>query len=218
MRTKVSMQLAALAVLSFATALQAGTITLGSSAGFADGSTNARVGTWNTAVAGNPAPFNAYNGSDVSGPSFTATWQYSFAPLGTITAATLTIGIYDLDSAAAGNQILSLVEGANDLTSLLNTVAEGLHGGTGSVNNEYNLLTIALPASTFADIEGGAPSFTLTLQGPGLGALGSTTFNGAGIDLATITTTSDTTPEPATWMLSAAGLLGGMLFRRFRRC
>ncbi len=209
----------AVLVAAGAGALHAGTITLGSSAGFADGSTNARVSTWNTAVAGNPAPFNAFNGSDVSGPNFSATWQFNYAPLGSpVTSATLTIGIYDLDSAATGNQIFAFMEGSNDLTSLLNTVAEGLHSGTGAVNNEYDILTINLPSSTFADLQNGTPSFTLTLQGPGLGTLGATTSNGAGIDFSTLNTDiSGPTPEPSTWILSAGGLLSVVLLRRFRR-
>lgn len=191
--------------------LQAGTIiqTLGNSAGFTNGSTNARVGTWNTATAGNAAPFNGYNGSDTSGTSFTRTWTFSYGSIsGTVLSATIALGIYDIDSAAAPhNQVASYTEGVNDLTSLMNAVSAALNGGTGAVNNEYDILTITLPGSTFTDLAGGSPSFTLNLQGPGLGALGNTVSNGAGIDFSTITiNTQAPSPEPGTWALLLTGM------------
>ena len=201
--------------------LHAGVITqtLGGNAGFADGSTNARVGTWNTATAGFGAPFNVFNGSDVSGPNFSASWTFSYGAIAeTIVSASLQIGIYDIDSAATGNQVASYTEGTNDLTSLLNSVSEGLHGGTGAVNNEYDILTIVLPAATFADLASGTAGIALNLQGPGLGVLGNTTSNGAGIDFSTITINTQaagSTPEPATWMLLAGGAC--VLVGRLRR-
>jgi len=200
---------------SAAGTVQAGQIIqmLGGSAGFADGSTTARVGTWNTDTAGNVAPFNGYIGSDVSGPNFSASWQFSYGNLtDTIISATLALGIYDIDSAATGNQVASYTEGANDLTAPLNAVSEGLHGSTGAVRNEYDILTITLPGSTFADLALGDPTFALQLQGPGLGALGNTPFDGAGIDFSTITINTQPlvspTPEPAAWQLLAAGIAG----------
>jgi hypothetical protein len=201
----------------------AGTITdtLGASAGFTNGQKPIGVSTWNTAVAGNSAPFNAYIGSNVSGPNFTASWTFSYGSIvDPILNATLTLGILDLDSAAPGNQIASFGEGSNNLTALANTVAEGLHGGAGSASREYDILTFTLPSTTFASLSSGGETFTLTLQGPGLGALGSTPFDGAGIDFSTITINTQTqgaVPEPATWSLflvGIGGIVGGRLFRR----
>lgn len=200
------------------------TQTLGSSAGFADGSTNARAGTWITATAANASPFSGYNGSDGVGPDFSASWQFNYTPISqTIVSATLSIGIYDIDSAASGNQVASYTEGpggVNNLTSLLNAVSEALNGNTGAVNNEYDILTITLPSTTYADLALGSPTISLALQAPGLGAL-PTTFNGAGIDFSTITITTQATPpptpEPATWALLLAGLGGIVGCRRLRR-
>jgi hypothetical protein len=191
------------------------TQTLGASAGFADGSTNARTASWNTATAGNASPFNGFNGSDTTGTDFSASWTFGYGSVSGILSATLMIGIYDIDSAASGNQVGAYTEGSHDLTSLLNAQSEALNGNTGAVNNEYDILTITLPVTTFADLALGDPSFALSLVGPGLGALGNTTSNGAGIDFATITIqTGSAAPEPATWVLMLAGL-GGIAGRKW---
>src|SRR4029453_7934887 len=50
----------------------------------------------------------------------------------TITASSLSVGLWDLDSSQAGNQVaLYQVNGGNVLTAALNTAAEALNGGTG---------------------------------------------------------------------------------------
>jgi len=188
------------------------TFTLGSATpSFTDGTIlgGNPITTFNTAVAGNAAPFNGYNGTDVNGPSFSASWAYNYASVGgTISSATITLGLFDADSQASGNQVASFTLGGVDLTSLLNTALEG-HGGA---NSEYDIYTITLPSSTFAALSGGTPGLSLSLQGPGLGAAGlSTTFNGAGLDFSTLSITTGTTsaaPEPGTWALLAAGIAG----------
>jgi hypothetical protein len=77
---------------------QAGVITqtLGGSGGFANGQKPIGVATWNAAVAGHSAPFNAFNGSDVSGPNFNASWAFTYGSLGAVfvTSATIQIGLY----------------------------------------------------------------------------------------------------------------------------
>jgi hypothetical protein len=155
------------------------------------------AGTFNTTSASQPAPFNAFNGSDVSGPNFSATWTFSYgAIVDTITGATLEIGLLDGDSAAPGNQVASYTIGGIDLTSLLNTAMEATPGAN-SVEVYY---TITLPSSTFSVLAGGSPAVSLALQGPGLGVLGTTTFNGAALDFSTITIDTGTgaaTPLPA---------------------
>jgi hypothetical protein len=215
--------LAVAALFCAAASLPADTITDGSSAGFANGSTNARVGTWNTDTAGNTAPFNGFIGSDTSS-NFSASWTFDYSAISdTITSATLELGIYDIDSAAALDEVASYTEGSVDLTSLLNSAANALNGGTGAKNNEYDLLTITLPSTTFADLATGTVDISLALQGPGLGTLGTTSFNGAGIDISTLTINTQTepsTPEPPTLtLLLASGCLICLIagFRRLRR-
>ncbi len=212
------------ALFCVAVSLPAVTVTDGSSAGFTNGSTNARVGTWNADTAGNTAPFNGFIGSDTSS-NFSASWTFDYSAIsGTITSATLELGIYDIDSAAALDEVASYTEGSVDLTSLLNSAANALNGGTGARNNEYDLLTITLPSTTFADLATGTVDISLALQGPGLGTLGTTSFNGAGIDISTLIINTQTappsTPEPATLtLLPASGLVICLIagFRRLRR-
>jgi hypothetical protein len=194
------------------------TSTLGSATpNFTDGQTGIGTATFNAAVAGNAAPFNGFLGSDVNGPNFSATWTYGYGPISlpTISSATLTIGIYDADSVATGNQVASFLLSGVDLTSLLNTAFEAQQGASGG----YNIYTITLPSSTFSALASGAPSFSLSLQN-GQGILGGTPFNGAGLDFSTLAITAGTTtntPEPATWLMLGAGLGAMVIGRRLRR-
>jgi hypothetical protein len=177
------------------------------------------AGTFNTTSASQPVPFNAFIGTDPSGPNFSASWTFNYGSIvGTITGATLQIGLLDGDSAASGNQVQSYTLGGVDLTSLLNTAMEANPGA----NSQENYYTITLPVSTFSILAGGSPTVSLALQGPGLGVLGQTTFNGAALDFSTITLdTAAAVPGP----IAGAGLpglifaSGGLLgwWRRRRR-
>jgi hypothetical protein len=176
------------------------------------------AGTFNTASAAEPSPFNAVIGSDVVGPNFSANWTFNYGPIAdTITSATLEIGLLDGDSGAPGNQVASYEIGGVDLTALLNTVMEGDPG----LNSVEYYDTISLPNSAFSLLASGSPTVSLTLQGPGLGVLGTTTFNAAALDFSTITinTIGTATPLPAALPLFATGLgaLGLLGWRRKRK-
>ena len=162
-----------------------------------------------------PAPFNGFCGTDILG-NCSASWTFNYAvPVGdTITGATLSLGIYDLDSAAAGNQIASFtLNGVDDLTTTINTVSEALDG-TGSPNSFYDVLTIVIPGADLVDLAGGSATFSLKTQAPGLGILGNTLFNGVGLDFSSLslTVTPGTTtppppmPEPSSLALCLAGV------------
>ncbi len=217
---KISRSFCIVAASFFAvTGLLAGDVvsTDGASAGFADGSTNARVGTWNADTAGNTAPFNGFIGSDTTA-NFSASWTFNYGAIAdSITGATLELGIYDLDSAAALDEVASYIEGTTDLTALLNAASNARNGGTGTKNNEYDILTINLPSTTFGDLATGTAHVSLDLQGPGLGVLGTTSFNGAGIDFSTLTISTQAvtvTPEPGTLLLLGGGLAALIAGRR----
>jgi hypothetical protein len=202
----LSCSLAAVAVLVLPRQVQGDTVVSIGTQHFADGS-KPGTGTFNAAVAGQPAPFNGFIGSDITGPNFSGTWNYIFTPPSPIGGATLELGIYDHDSAAAGNQVASFtLNGTVDLTTTLNTAFEA-HGGT---NSEYDLYTITLPGTAFSALSTGSATFALTLQGPGLGVLGTTPFNGAGLDFATLDIAPvvvAAVPEPSTASLSLSAFL-----------
>jgi hypothetical protein len=128
------------------------------------------------------------------------------------------LGVWDGDSQAGGNQVGSFTLNSTvDLTVPLNAAFEGHGGATG----EYDVYSATIPANAFASLAGGSATFNLALAAPGLGVLGSTDFNGAGVDFSTlqlVTSTPVTTPEPATWgLLTAGAMLAAMGRRRFCR-
>lgn len=163
------------------------------------------------ADAGQTAPFNAFCGSDTASNCATS-WNFTYTiPAGdTITGATLTLGILDIDSKATGNQVATFtLNGTDDLTGLLDTVSEA----ASSPNSFYNVLSITIPGLDLTDLSGGSATFALTLTGPGLGVLGTTPFNGAGLDFSTLditatpgSTTPPPVPEPATWVFLLTGI------------
>jgi hypothetical protein len=159
-----------------------------------------------TAQSGESSPFGSICGSDAGAAGSTncaATWTFSYTPIApdfTIEGATLTLGIWDIDSAAPGDQVASYtLTGGDDLTSLLNAVSEGLNSGAGSANNEYDVLTVNIPSTSFALLAGGDVPVTLMLAAPGLGALGNSPSNGAGLLFSTLdiqTAATSSVPEP----------------------
>ncbi len=175
------------------------------------------------------APFNAFCGSDTGAAASTncsTSWNFTYTiPSGdTIIGATLTLGIWDIDSATAANQAPTLqvasylLTGGDNLTALLNAVSEGLHGGTGATNSEYDILTVTIPSTSFTQLATGAATISLALQAPGLGVLGNSPSNGAGLVFSTLEiTVAEPTPEPSYFALVPLALGGLALLRRRRQ-
>ena len=192
---------------------------------FADGATPASpfVPTFNSASAGEPFPFNGFIGSD-AGTNFSASWTFNYGALVGITNATLTLGIFDHDSAAPGSQVNSFtLNGAVSLTSDLDALFEASQGA----NNQVRVYTLTLPGSAFSQLATGTSTFALALKGPGLGILSPNNnpqFNGAGLDFSTLSITAQdqapppgpSVPEPPTAILL---LIGASVLLAFRlRC
>ncbi len=172
-------------------------------------------GTFTSANGGDPAPFNTLAGSDIVGPNFAASWTFSGPPISNVSSASILIGLYEGDSSATGDQVKSFTLNSTiDLTGSLNA-AMNAKGGLSGHEDYY---TVVLPASALAQVATGQATFSLALQN-GLGVLGPTDFNGAGLDFATLTVNTPVVPEPTAWSLSlliGAGLLAARRFGKRR--
>jgi hypothetical protein len=191
---------------------------IGTQGSFVSGQTTTSAA-YLSAVAGQPAPFNAFCGA-ITTTDCSTSWTFDYTiPAGdTITGATLTIGLLDLDSAATSDRVADLTingDDDTDLTALLNAAANGLDGGAGSARNEYDVLEITIPGADLTDLSGGSATIALTLQGPGLGVLGTTAHDAVGLDFSSLDITATAgssgggttpTPEAPTWAMLFAGI------------
>ena len=191
--------------------------------GFNDGDTPALFPDILNAQNGQPAPFDAGIGNELFGPDFSASWTFNYAPIGDpIISASITVGIFDHDSAASGDQVASFTVESETLTGSMNTAFEG-HGGGDA---EYNVYTVTIPASGFLDLADGVAAAALGLQGPGLqtalpifgGGVSETNFNGAHLIFSTLTVETGVVPVPAALPLfgSAMAALGFVGWRKRR--
>ena len=196
------------------------TLTLGNDApGFNPGDVPS-LAQLTAAQGGQPAPFDQGKGNEVLGPDFSATWTHDLPIfLGTVTAASITIGIADHDSAASGSQVALFQVGAEDLTSALDSAFEAAGG---AADGAYAIYTVPLPGSLLSGLSGSMLTVQLQLMGPGLqtpvvppGPAVEVEWNGAFLLYSTLEITSNV-PEPAAGLLvvGAASVLASARPRR----
>lgn len=179
------------------------------------------------AQGGQLPPFDTSYGTDIAlaggtGTNFSKDWTHNYGAIaGSIISASITIGIVDHDSSAAGSQLESFSVGGFDYTSDLGTLFETAGHGEEA---EYNVYTVSLGgAALFTSLANGSALISLALDGPGqvVGLFGSiaTPTNGANLIFSTLTIEyQDSTippvpiPAAAPLFLSAIALMG--LYRR----
>jgi hypothetical protein len=210
-------RLAALVLLLVCTApaARAALITLGDQ-DFVDGQFILGSNLFDAASVGEPAPFDKFQGVDFLNDinsQFTAIFTFTYPP-GPVTAASLTLGIFDGDSAGPSNQVKSFTLDGLDLTAELNAVLEAKP----SLSTQYTVYTLVIPGSALPALADGSATFSLTLQGPTPGQ--SEFGNGYGLDFASLDITNRNGPPPeiplpaALW--PAAAMACGILQRRLR--
>ncbi len=168
------------------------------------------------ANANDPAPFNIQNGGDTAF-NFSASWTHTFAAVSGINAGSITIGLFDGDAVASGDQVANFSLDGVDLTAALNAAFEASAGLSGYVYH----YTVALTAAALAMLADGSATIELALTGPGMGTTGvPTLYNGGILDFSLLSFSYDTgggggaVPEPGTASLLLLAGLGAFVTRR----
>lgn len=204
--------LAAGAALCAAATAQATSYTLGEQ-DFADGALLNGVTPFEAAQAGEPAPLDRFIGTDFGDPVGSRFLNFSVAP-GTYASASITLGLWDIDSLSPGSQLLVFSADGVDLTAELDALFES----KGGHHSEVSLYTLTLSGAALAALDDGAVSFRIRVGGTGLqGTPGTrdelTPGNGYGIDFARLDASLQSVPLPGTLPL-LLGALGALAWRR----
>ena len=141
-------------------------ITLGNgTSGLIDGSTYSGFDMLDLLNEVHPDPFDAVNGGFSTEPD-NAYWQFDNlgAITDTIIGASISFGLWDLDSAASGSQLDSFALDQTNFTLDLNNLFEA---NGGSTYNEFNVFTIDLDSIFFANLADGLLDVDLDIGGNG---------------------------------------------------
>jgi hypothetical protein len=182
--------------------------------GFADGSFPGLIDILNAQL-GQPTPFNGVIGHNLLNDPHSVNWQFNYGAIGApIIAASIDIGIWDLDSAQAFNQLEGFSVDGIDLSTPLNSLFENV----GSLHNQYNVFTLNLSSGTlFTALADGILSVDLDIGGLGFQTSSSDSpFNSYFLMHSTLNIlTLDITippipsvPEPSSILLLTAALFG----------
>jgi len=170
-----------------------------------DGAT--AIGTGNFAAAGpDPAPFDTLIGNKnlPGSPSTSFAFAGYGGPIATpITSATLEIGLYDASSPDPATEVNFFTLNGDSIAVVLTAALVA----TNPVRNGEVYYTLVLPSAVYADLATGTSTFSLGFTGPGLGLLAPSSSILFGLDFATLTVNTGTTPPPHVGEPPAAGLL-----------
>jgi hypothetical protein len=187
-----------------------------STANWTNGATN--IGTGNFAGGGGPAPFDTIIGDKSLGPDPSTSFTFSGygGPIASpISSASIEIGLYDGSSPNPAAEVSFFTLNGSSVAAELTAALEAAN----PVRNGEIYYTVTLPSTVYADLATGTSTFALGLTGPGLGLLGNSNFTLFGLDFATLTINTGTTPpptvpEPPAAALLLTGLVGLVAFRR----
>jgi hypothetical protein len=204
------------------------------SSGFVDGQT------LTTAELIAAAPTIGTFGSSDSFLNFNGTWTHTFGAIADpITSALLTFGIYDSEGGSVGVSEANPLEevtlsdeqldffdvGAGDIDLKDALIAAGFEDAGQALNAQYEIYTVVLPNSTFADLATGTLEVDLGLKGPVFSPAALVflddivqQFNGAHVVYSTLTINTEdnggVVPEPAAGLIYAVILCGVAVVRR----
>lgn len=186
---------------------------------FADGTLLNGVVGFEAAQAGEPAPLNLFIGSDlIDTPVGSRFLDFAVSP-GHYAAATLTLGLWDIDSLSPGSQVLVFSVDGVDLTASFDALLEA----TASPHSRVDVISLALDGAALSALDDGAVSVRIRVGGTGLKGTPGTSNdfsvgNGYGIDFARLDArlAPVSVPTPSTLPLLLAAACGAALTRRRR--
>lgn len=171
---------------------------------------------------GDVSPFDLLDGADANNSAtFFVSWLHGYAPIvGTITSATLEIGIWDAD-ATDGTQFNGFFL---DTVSL--AYVSSIIGARTYQSDTYAVYTIPIQSSFLPLLADGFAGFSLGLKNGRTLSGALTASNGAILDYSKLTINTATVappptaiPEPGTWamMIGGLGIVGCAIRRREQR-
>lgn len=207
-------------LLSFNSSAATISVTLGNDTGLIDGTQTALIPTIQDVQTGQLAPFDKGYGNELFENPEALSWIFNYTAFTeSVISATLTFGVFDIDTASPGSQLDAFAVNGENLTSLL----DGLFESKASGDNVYNAFTINLDSSFFAALQTGSIGASLDVGGSGLqtnlllGGVSSTLNNGFHLLFSTLEITtqdaggsgpSTSVPEPGMFALFTIALLG----------
>jgi hypothetical protein len=159
--------------------------------------------------AGEEAPFNSFHGCEGCDPGrfLDVDFQFNYSAQ-SVAAATISVGLFDHDAWADGQQIGFFGFDDVDLTESLNAIVERRP----NYNFQYNIYEIEIPVAGLDALSDGVAKFSLRYSGRSTNKPRPASNYGL-IDFATLTIWPTSVPEPSTFAMLLTTALGVVMFR-----